>query len=56
MKVYVVYKEAWRDSEEFDAIAYEVAEIFDTKEKANEYIKNKCEKGDYPYIEEREVL
>lgn len=56
MKVYVVYREAWRDSEEIDAIAYEVAKIFNTREKAEEYMKNKCKKEDYPYIEEWEVL
>lgn len=56
MKVYMVYKESWRDSEEIDAICYEVAEIFDTKEKANKYLEEECCEEDYAYIDEREVL
>lgn len=54
MKVYVVYQENWRDSNNYETIAYEVAGIFETQEKAEEYFTEKV--FDEGYIEEREVI
>ena len=56
MKVYLVYHILWRDSDDWDAIAYEVEKIFNTKEKAENYLKeNYIQESEECYIEEREI-
>ena len=56
MKVYLVYHILWRDSDDWDAIAYEVEKIFNTKEKAEDYLKeNYIQESEECYIEEREI-